>query len=173
MEEIIPLSLIISEAKHGNSTMQKRLYHRYALDMYCICLRFAKNNFDAEDILQEGFIKVFLNLDKYKGLGSFEGWVRQIITLTALNFVRKNKNNRHCMEPDRFLLDHNNNPFDRLVEKDIMRKVTQLPAGYRTVFKLFAIEGYSHSEIAEMLGCSEGNSKSQFARSRRCLEKML
>lgn len=173
MENTIPLSLIIYESKNGNPKMQKMLYQRFSASMYYVCLKVSKNGFDAEDMLQEGFIRVFNNLDKYKGEGSFEGWVRKIIKRTALNFVRDNKINWLNIEPDIPLIDNSCNGFDKLVEKDFLLKVKELPPGYRIVFRLYAIEGYNHGEIAQMLGCSESNSKSQFFRSKKCLEKMI
>lgn len=173
MDDTIPLSLIIDESKNGNPKMQKLLYQRFAMPMYYVCLQVSKNRFDAEDMLQEGFVRVFKNLDKYKGEGSFEGWVRKIIKRTALNFIRDNRRNQRNIEPDNNIVDESCNVFDKLAEKDILFKVKKLPAGYCIVFSMYAIEGYKHFEIAKMLGCSESNSKSQYYRSKKSLEKML
>ncbi len=171
--EVLPISLIIHKSKNGDAAMQKMLYQRYALPMYHVCLRYSKDSFHAEDMLQEGFIKVFKNLDQYRGEGSFEGWVRKIISRTALNYIRDNKINRLNTGLDNGIGDSECNAIDKLAEKDIMKLLTKLPPGYRTVFRLYVIEGYNHGEIAKILGCSESNCKSQFFHSKRFLKKCL
>ncbi|HMI79580.1 MAG TPA: RNA polymerase sigma factor [Ferruginibacter sp.] len=171
----IPLQLIISESMLGNSKMQKLLYHQFAARMYAVCLRYTKNADDAEDILQEGFIKIFRNLDKFRGDGSFEGWIRKIITRTAISHLRDNKKklNTQPAELNGFLEDRESNILEKLAEKDIVGIVTKLPPGYRKVFMMYVMEGYNHKEIAGILGCSEGNCKSQLYRSRTQLQKIL
>ncbi|HMK02562.1 MAG TPA: RNA polymerase sigma factor [Ferruginibacter sp.] len=171
----IPLQLIINESMLGNSKMQKLLYHQFATRMYAVCLRYTKNADDAEDILQEGFIKIFRNLDKFRGDGSFEGWIRKIITRTAISHLRDNKKklNTQPAELNGSLEDRESNILERLAEKDIVGIVTKLPPGYRKVFMMYVMEGYNHKEIAGILGCSEGNCKSQLYRSRTQLQKIL
>jgi RNA polymerase sigma factor (sigma-70 family) len=171
----IPLQLIINESMLGNSKMQKLLYHQFASRMYAVCLRYTKNADDAEDILQEGFIKIFRNLDKFRGDGSFEGWIRKIITRTAISHLRDNKKklNTQPAELNGLLEDRESNILERLAEKDIVGIVTKLPPGYRKVFMMYVMEGYNHKEIAGILGCSEGNCKSQLYRSRTQLQKIL
>jgi len=156
--------------------MQQRLYHMFASKMYLVCLRYTNNNTtDAEDILQEGFIKVFNNLHKFRNDGSFEGWIRTIITRTALSHLRDKKNktviyNTELLFP---LKDNDNSILDKLAEKDMINMVTKLPAGYRKIFMMYVIEGYNHREIAGILNCSEGTSKSQLYRSKTRLQEMF
>ncbi len=172
---VIPLPLMISESMRGNQKMQKLLYQQFAPKMYTVCLRYAKNPSDAEDILQDGFIKIFKSLDKFRGEGSFEGWIRKIITRTAISHIRDNvkKIGTYQVELNNSLADKESNVLDRLAEKDIVGIVTKLPPGYRTIFLMYVMEGYNHREIAGILGCSEGNCKSQLYRSRTQLRKML
>ena len=160
---------------HGDPKMQKLLYQQFAAKMYAVCLRYAKNEADAEDILQEGFTKAFRNLDKFRGDGYFEGWLRKIIVRTAISHFRNGvrKISAHQNIFDCTLEDKGHNVLDKLAEKDLVGIVTKLPPGYRKVFMLYVIEGYNHKEIAGILGCSEGNCKSQLNRSRTQLRKML
>ena len=171
--KVVPLPFIISESILGNDRMQKMLYQQFAVTMYYVCLRYVKNPSDAEDVLQEGFIKIFRNLDKYKGEGSFEGWVRKIITRTAMTYIRDNKKfSRHTALEHAFE-DKESNVLDKLAEKEIAGIVSTLPPGYKKIFMLYVIEGYNHREIAEILGCSESTSKSQFYRSRTRIQQLL
>ena len=169
----IPLSLIISESIKGNTTMQKMLYKQFAVTMYYVCLRYVKNAADAEDVLQEAFIKIFKNLDKYKEKGSFEGWIRKIITRTAISHLRDNKKYSFHTELEYSCVDKETTVLDKLGEKEIIGIVTKLPPGYKKIFMLYVTEGYNHREIAELLGCSEGTCKSQFYRSRIRIQKLL
>ena len=167
------LSHLILESGRGNQRLQKILYDMYAEKMNAVCLRYAKNAADAEDILQQGFIKVFRNIDKYRGDGSFEGWIRKIITRTAITHITKKRKLSFQTAIEYSHKDNTYNILDKLAEKDIVGMITKLPPGYRKIFTLYVIEGYNHREIAEMLGCSEGNCKSQFYRSRTRLQQML
>lgn len=153
--------------------MQKLLYEQFAGKMYTVCLRYTNNPADAEDILQEGFIKVFRNLEKFRADGSFEGWIRRIITRTALTYLRDNKKDRHQSGLSDSFRDKESSVLDKLEEKYLVGIVTKLPQGYRTIFMMHVIEGYNHREIAAILGCREGTSKSQFYRSKTRLQKML
>lgn len=153
--------------------MQKLLYEQFAEKMFAVCLCYTKNAADAEDILQDGFIKVFRNLDKFRADGSFEGWVRKIITRTALNHLRTNKKDIYKAELNYSFKDREGSILDRLEEKYIVNMVTKLPQGYRTIFMMYVVEGYNHREIASILGCREGTCKSQFYRSKARLQKML
>lgn len=168
-----PLVHLIAESGNGNQRSQKILYERFAEKMYIVCYRYAKNAPDAEDILQQGFIKIFSNLDKFRGDGSFEGWIRKIITRTAITYITKNRKFAFQKSLDHSVEDSSYSILDKLAEKDIACLITKLPPGYRKIFTLYAIEGYNHREIAEILGCSEGNCKSQFYRSRTRLQKIL
>lgn len=169
----IPIPLLIIEARRGNQRIQKLLYQEFAEKMYAVCFRYTKNAADAEDILQEGFIKVFRNLDKYRGDGSFEGWIRKIITRTAITHLTNNKKFSYQTGLYHAFEDNERNILDKLAEKDIVGLITKLPPGYRKIFMLYVIEGYNHREIAGILECSEGNCKSQFYRSRTRIQKLL
>jgi len=172
-DKTIPLPYLINECILGNRKMQKILYQKFAVTMYYQCLRYIKNPADTEDVLQEGFIKVFSNLHNYKSEGSFEGWIRKIMMRTALSYLRDNK--KYCYHIDIEYASEIKEPaiFDTLVEKDIKGIVTKLPSKVKKIFMLHVIEGYNHREIAEILGCTESTSKSQFYRSRIRLQKIL
>ena len=169
----VPLQTLIAECIIGNTKMQQMLYNKFASIMYYTCLRYVKNPTDAEDVLQEGFIKVFKNLDKFKGDGSFEGWIRKIMSRTAITYLRDNKKYSHHTVLEYSIEDKAEGIMDKLAEKDIRGIVTKLPAGYNKIFHLYVIEGYNHREIAQLLGCSESTSKSQFYRSRISIQKLL
>ena len=154
--------------------MQELLYHRFSPKMYSVCLRYSGNAEDARDLLQEGFIKIFKNLSKYRGDGSFEGWIRRIFVNTSIEHFRKKVYLQDVTETqERTLEDKEWNVLDDLAEKDIMKLIYQLSPGYKAVFNMHVIEGYSHKEIAEMLGINEGTSKSQLARAKMVLKKMV
>jgi len=169
----VTLSYLIDQSELGNRKMQEQLYLKFATPMFYVCLRYVKHVQDAEDILQEGFIKVFKNLSNFKNEGSFEGWVRTTMIRTALSYLRDHKKHTKHQEPDDTIKDRKSNIFDRLQEKDILHHITRLPEGCKNIFILHAIEGYNHREIAGILGCSEGTCKSQFYRSRGWLQQML
>ena len=169
----ITLSHLISESIVGNIKMQELLYQKFAETMYYLCLRYVKNVPDAEDVLQEGFIKVFKNLASYKNEGSFEGWIRKIMIRTALSHLRDNKKHNNRLVLEEFFEEKENNILNKISEKEILVSVTKLPPGFKKIFMLYVIEGYNHREIAEILGCSEGTCKSQFYRSRNRLQKIL
>lgn len=176
MNEPVPDCQLIHGAINGCAKMQHHLYHKFASKMYLLCLRYSNNNSaDAEDILQEGFIKVFKNLHKFRNDGSFEGWIRTIISRTALSQIRE-KNKKpvsYNNEKLHAVKSGETDVLDRLAEKDIIRMVATLPPGYRKIFMLYVIEGYNHREIASLLHCSEGTSKSQLFRSKTRLQEMF
>ncbi|HEY8387187.1 MAG TPA: RNA polymerase sigma factor [Parasegetibacter sp.] len=154
--------------------MQSELYQRFAPKMYGVCLRYASQPDDAQDILQEGFVKVFRNIDRFRMEGSFEGWIRRIMVNTAIEFFRRKNHLQPIGEREEQTLDSDyTDALDHLAEKDILTLIRQLSPGYRTVFNMYVIEGYSHKEIAEMLGINEGTSKSQLARAKGLLQKMV
>ena len=159
----------------GQPKAQAELYRLFASKMYTICLRYAGNTGDADDILQTGFIRVFTKSDRYDGKGSLEGWIRRIMINSAIEHLRKNKqifvSAEHLNDADKAKLISTDN--DPTAYRDLMTIITSLPVGYRTVFNLYAIEGYTHKEIAEMLNISEGNSKSQLSRARSWLRERL
>lgn len=142
--------------------------------MYGVCLRYVGNVDDANDILQEGFIKVFRNLEKFRREGSFEGWVRRIFVNTAIEQFRKKIKLYNVDEvQENTIEDKELTALDLLATKDIINIVNELSPGYKTVFNLHVIEGFSHKEIAEMLGVTEGTSKSQLARAKGVLKKIV
>lgn len=169
----IPLQYLIHECIRGNSQMQEILYRKFAVTMYYQCFRFIKNAADTEDVVQEGFIKVFANLHKYKNEGSFEGWVRKIMTRSALSYLRDNKKYKCHIDIEYAQEIKEPTIFDKLAEKDIIQIVTQLSPEVKKIFILHVVEGYNHREIAAILGCNESTSKSQFYRSRNRLQKIL
>jgi len=154
--------------------MQETLYSRFAPKMYAVCLRYCGSTDDAQDLLQDGFVKVFNNLEKYRGDGSFEGWIRRIFVNTSIeHFRRKVKLATVSEAQENTIEDKEWNALDSIAEKDIIKIVQQLSPGYRQVFNMYVIEGYSHKEISEILGISEGTSKSQLARAKVILKKMI
>lgn len=154
---------------------QKILFERYHASLMGICMRYAKNKSEAEDILLMGFTRIFQKIESYSAAGSFEGWLRRIVINVAIDNFRKNKKNYYFENID----DAGNNVEyadyipDTFAMADILKTVQSLPNGYRIVFNLYAIEGYSHKEIAELLGFSESTSKTQYLKARKKLQSML
>jgi len=142
--------------------------------MLGLCFRYVSDEMIAEDVMIEGFVRVFNKIDQFNEDGSFEGWIRRIMVNEALGYLRKQKNN-----PESAMSDEANNIADyaladqNLNAEELLNLIANLPMGYRTVFNLYAIEGYSHSEIAEMMGITESTSKSQLHRARALLQKMV
>ena len=158
----------------GKRSFQKMLYDRFASKMLGVCMRYAKDRAEAEDMLQEGFIKVFQNIAKFKHEGSFEGWIRRIMVFTAINCFKQRK--RQYKED--FDIENYDAPFDddiisKISIKEIITLVQQLPEGYRLVFNLYAVEGYTHKEISDMTGIAIGTSKSQYSRARTAMQQLL
>lgn len=169
-----PDSDLIKGCISGDRKMQRELYDRFASKMYGVCLRYAGNTNDADDILQEGFIKVYNNLHKFRGEGSFEGWVRRIFINTCIEQYRKKVKSYNITEThENTVEDSDIDALDVLEAKDLVKLINELSPGYKTVFNLYVVEGYSHKEVAELLGISEGTSKSQLARAKGTLKKML
>lgn len=158
----------------GRRTSQELLYQYFAPRMFGICLRYAHDYPTAEDLLQEGFVKVFNKLHMFRYEGSFEGWMKRIFVNTAIEHYRKASSRKFFVEIEHASnLSVNNQALDNLATNDLLQLVQKLPHGYRTVFNLYAIEGYNHKEIGQMLGISEGTSKSQLARARAALQKNI
>lgn len=159
----------------GDRRMQEELYRRFASKMYAVCLRYANNADDAQDLLQEGFIKVYRNLHRFRAEGSFEGWIRRVFVNTSIEHFRK-KSTKMSMVTDKeesTIEDSDITALHKLAEKDIINIIQELSPGYRTVFNLYVVEGYSHKEIGDLLGISEGTSKSQLARAKGVLQKKI
>lgn len=154
---------------------QQQLYERFAKSMLGVCYRYTKSLKDAEDVLQEGFVKVFLGLKQFKYEGELGAWIRRIMVNTALNFLKRNRRYRNEMYfPEQPLHPVTyENPEVRIQAKELADLIRQLPHGYQTIFNLHAVEGYSHVEIGQMLGISDGTSRSQYARARAILISWL
>ena len=166
---------IVNGCINKNALAQEYLYNKFSRKMMGVCLRYSDSEQEAEDVLQNGFITVFSNIESFKGSGSFEGWIRKIMVNTALTNIRKNKKFRQNIALDtvEFMVPATNHLGEDFAAKDLLKIIQQLPPGSRTVFNLYAIEGYSHSEIGEMLNISEGTSKSQYSRARAYLQKVI
>ncbi|MBK6730985.1 MAG: RNA polymerase sigma factor [Bacteroidetes bacterium] len=166
--------ILIQYSINGDRSAQKAIFDKYSSRLMGVCMRYAVDQPAAEDILQEGFIKAFKNLSKFRNEGSFEGWLRRIMVNTAIEIYRKKNHLYPVLEietqTERVTYD---NVLSDLAAEDIMHMVMNLSPGYRTVFNLYAVEGYSHKEIAEQLNISEGTSKSQLARARYILMKKV
>jgi RNA polymerase sigma-70 factor (ECF subfamily) len=171
---MISESNIIEGCLNENKIYQRELYKRYSGKMMVVCLRYANSRMEAEDMLQDGFIKVFDNISKFKNKGSFEGWIRRIMVNTALNQIRINRMKfEDISETKSYLTDSNINVIDKLNEKVLLDIINKLPKGYKYVFNMFAIEGFSHKEIAEKLGIEEASSRSQYAKARKYLQQKI
>lgn len=153
---------------------QEVLYERFARRMYAVCLRYARHEMEAEDLMQDGFIRVFDKLKDFRMEGSLEGWVRRIMVHTAINHYRRKSHQNERIGTDQ-LPERGTAPkvLDQLGEKEILALVSALPDGYRMVFNLYAIDGFDHAEIAELIGCGESTSRSQLAKARRILQRQL
>jgi RNA polymerase sigma-70 factor (ECF subfamily) len=166
---------LIKKCASGNSLAQKTFYEKFAGKMMGVCLRYAKDYNEAQDVMQDAFIKVFGKIPEYEKKGSLEGWVRRIVVNTALDSYRKNKKFQQNVAVDDvdYLLEDKSYIVEELNANDLLAIIKKLPDGYQMVFNLFAIEGYSHKEIAERLGVTESTSKSQFSRAKKLLREIL
>ena len=166
--------LLVKECLQGKHESQKRLYEQFAHKMLGVCYRYAHSREEAEDFLQEAFIVVFRKLHQYKGEGALGGWIRKIVINTSLNFI---KAQHRFIESDNMIsidsISDNNVLRQPCSDKELMEIVRELPKGYRIVFNLYAIEGYSHDEIGQMIGVKASTSRSQFMRARELLMKRL
>lgn len=164
---------LIKGCLRGHEAAQKALYERFSSCMMGVCYRYVRNRSDAEDILQEGFIRVFQNIGQFRADGSLEGWIRKIMVRSAINFLNKNKTILLDLEPEQIgeIPSDSKNEED-FQENEIMKMLNSMPDGYKTIINLFAIEGYSHKEIGKMLGIAESTSRSQYARAKEMLIKM-
>ncbi len=154
---------------------QKALFDLYAPKLYAVCLRYMKDQVRAQDTLQDALIKIFAKISNYKSEGSFEGWLKKITVNTCLDQLRKDKKLLTDLAIDDVSHKLSTNSFsaEKLMADDLLNLVQALPDGYRTVFNLFAIEGYSHQEIAKQLGISESTSKTQYLRARAYLKDRI
>lgn len=165
---------LVRDCVRGNPRAQEQLYRTHYRVMFGVCLRYANDYESAEDILQEGFVKVFKNLKNFRLEGSLEGWIRRIMVNTALDHYRKASRLVPVTELEQARQETDTaDPVSEMASEEILQAIQELPDGYRTVFNLYAIEGFNHREIAEKLGISEGTSKSQLSRAREMLRNTI
>lgn len=164
---------LIRQCCKGDGRAQRELYERFSGPMLSVCRRYVQTIEDAEEVLSNAFIKVFAKIDQYRGGGSLGGWIRRIMVNEALNFIRYRKNLFVEVEEENHRELAHENPSHQWDAEHLMRMINELPLGYRTVFNLYAIEGYSHREIGEMLDISENTSKSQLSKARKQLQGQL
>jgi len=165
---------LIEGCLQNSPSAQKAVYERYSPKMYAICIRYVGDSESAKDILIQGFLKVLNKIGQFKREGSFEGWIRRIIVNESLTYLRKNKFMHLEVDLETAEREPDYNFVQNTFEADeLIALVNLLPPGYKTVFNLFAIEGYSHKEIAEMMGINENTSKSQLSRARKHLQELL
>ncbi len=167
---------LVKNCLKGDRNAQRQLYEQYKVSMYNLCLRYAKDKDEAKDFLQEGFITVFKDLHQYTFSGALGGWIRRVIVNVALQHIRRNKKNIFTDVSLEHISDtyaDNQKLFSRYREKAILKMVQDLPDGFRVVFNMYVIEGYSHKEIADQLNISVNTSKSQLSRAKAALRKKL
>lgn len=166
---------LIERCIKNDPQAQRELYNRFAPKMWGVCLRFAKDKMNAEDIMQEGFIRVFSKLAQFNFEGSFEGWIRKTFVNTAINYYKKNLNFQHELSYEETFIAEgiDDQSIEKLSAQELMKLVQELPEGYRIVFNLYAVEGYTHKEIGELLQISENTSKSQLSRARGVLQEKV
>ncbi|HVB02153.1 MAG TPA: sigma-70 family RNA polymerase sigma factor [Chitinophagaceae bacterium] len=165
---------LVNGCLHNKVTAQKELYDRFSSSMLGLCFRYARSRADAEDILQEGFIKVFFNLKQYRAHGSLEGWIKKIMVTTAINYLKKNKNLTESLETEKAAIASAVLSSEHTLHtRDIISAIASMPPGYRTILNLYAIEGYSHKEISGLLGITESTSRSQYVRAKSFLSRIL
>ena len=163
---------LVKECLKGKPAAQKQLFDLFASPMLNVCYRYTKSMADAEDVLQEGFVKVFFNLHQFKNQGELGGWIRRIMVTTAINYLKRNARYQTDLffpEDHLHVVNSGSHPEMKMEAKELADLIRQLPPGYQTIFNLYAVEGYNHVEIGKMLGISESTSRSQYARSRALL----
>jgi RNA polymerase sigma-70 factor (ECF subfamily) len=160
---------------NNDPSAQRELYNRYSPKMLSVCYRFSNSREDAEDMLQEGFIKIFSQIHTFQNKGAFEGWIRRIIVHTCINFLKKNKKFSNSIDLDQadYLEVKEETVPSVMQARQIIECIRLLPIGYRTVLNLYAMEGYSHKEIGDMLDIEESTSRSQYTRAKAMLEAIL
>ena len=165
---------LVKRSIDGDRHYQELLYRKFASKMFSVCLGYAKSREDAKDILQDSFVKVFTSLKKYRGDGSLEGWIRKIIVNTAIDHNRKALKDLKNIEIENAMLSTiEASALENIQTKELLELIHKLPEGARIIFNLYAVEGYNHIEIAEMLNIKVGTSKSQFSRAREILQDLL
>ena len=165
---------IVEGCKRGEPKFQELLYQKFSARMMAVCTRYAKTRFEAEDVFHEAFVKVFQHIQDYQN-GSFEGWMKRIFVNTSINNYRKNlKHYGHEQHSEELPDEAGEEPIlSGISAQELLKVVNQLPEGYRLVFNMYVVEGYTHKEIGELLGIAEGTSKSQLAKAKLVLKKVL
>ncbi len=166
---------LIQSCIQNNAAAQRELYNRFSGYMFGICFRYANTKEDAEDMLQDGFVKIFTRITTYENKGNFEGWMRKIMVNTCINHLQKNRKFSEIIniETQQNLEFKEESISSKLLGKQVMQCLLMMPIGYRTVINLYAIEGYNHKEIGDMLNISETTSRSQYIRGKAVLESIL
>ena len=169
---------LVEGCKKQDRRSQQYVYEKYARTMYGICLRYSADAEAAQDLLHDGFMKVFSHINSFEGKGSFEGWMKRVFVNMALEVIRKDKIKKQYTEDVEDLSDVDiaeigEDETDKISETELLAMVQELPQGYRSVFNLYAIEDYSHKEISQMLGIAEGTSRSQYIRARLLLQEKV
>lgn len=172
---------MLSEQKLVEKCLKKdpnaleELYKSFCNHMFGVCLRYAKNRDDAQDLLHDGFVKVYTGLNEYKGKGSLEGWIRRIMVNTAINFYRRKAGRFFGLNEndEEFHISNDEDIIENISTNELLGYINEMPDGYRLVFNMYVIEGYKHVEISELLGISEATSKTQFMKARRHLMKKV
>lgn len=166
---------LVKECVKGNAKAQYLLFEKYSKKMMAVCHRYSNNQEESEDILQEAFVKVYSKLKDFSHTGSLEGWIRRIMVNTALDHIRKNTKflNDVQIETVDYHLGESESVLSKMMAEDLLKIISNMPEGYKIVFNMFAIEGYSHQEIATTLGITESTSKSQYMRAKAYLRSKL
>ena len=169
------LKELIEKCLENDRASQYRFYEYYSTRVFGVCLRYAKNFADAEDILQEGFVKAFKYLQDYSGKGSMESWIRRIMVTTSLNYYKKKNMLNKDVDPENtnILINKDYEGLSDMSHEEILELIRELPYGYQTVFNLSTIEGYSHKEISEIMQISVNPSKSQLSRAKQVLRNKI
>lgn len=165
---------LVQRCINNDAAAQEYLFKHFSGKLLGLCARYCESIEEAEDVLQDGFIKIFQKMESFRNQGSLEGWMKRIMVNTALDAFRKNKNSRYNIDIE--TIEYPSEQYtvtDSMEAKDLMKIIRSMPPGFRTIFNLFAIEGYPHKEIAQMLGITESTSKSQYSRARVYLQKVL
>ena len=168
-------AVLVSKCRKGDAVAQKQVYEWLAPRMYAVCTRYVGDKEAAKDVMHDGFITLFSKLDAYKGEGSFEGWARRIFITAALMHLRKKDALKHAEDVEEYgdAMVYDYSVIDSMDAQTLLKLIAQMPAGFRTVFNMYAIEGHSHQEIAKELEITEGGSRSQLSRAKNWLKEKL
>ncbi|MBK7816362.1 MAG: sigma-70 family RNA polymerase sigma factor [Sphingobacteriaceae bacterium] len=168
------LTEIVNRCKQNDPKAQEILFNSFSKSLYGICCRYLKNRDDAEDVLQDSFIKILLNINQYRGEGNFEGWMKRITVNTALTYLKEKQKIKFETADKLYIVDEPEEEIDQDIKAEyILECLNELPMGYRTIFNLYLVEGFSHKEIADQLGIKEATSRSQYSKARQYLIELI